>query len=147
MGARQTTKLPRPLLHLNVALGAALTLLAGLWFWDTVFPVRERPRGVTLGGVLVVNLDSQPEKWDAMSRELAKSRVLRNTKWGIHRLSGVVGAQCDLFEYLSKRKITPEAYNRLVDVGDVGALVRICPTGAQAARHRARCTLQSAVTS
>lgn len=113
--------LPRPLLHLRFALGAAFAILAFMWLWDVIHPVQERPRGVVLGGVLVVNMDSQPEKWAAVSRELAKSSVLRNTSWGIHRLSGVVGAQCNLYDYLLKRKITADAYNRLIDVGDVGA--------------------------
>lgn len=97
----------------------ALATMLALWVWHVWHPGPLHTRGITLGGVLVVNMDDKTSKWSAMQEELAKSSVLSNTVWGVHRLSGVIGSRCNLHEYVIQGKLTREAYGRLINQGDV----------------------------
>ena len=97
----------------------ALATMLALWVWHVWQPGPLHIRGITLGGVLVVNMDDKTSKWSAMQVELARSSVLSKTVWGVHRLSGVIGSRCNLHEYVLQGKLTREAYGRLINQGDV----------------------------
>ena len=82
-------------------------------------------RGVTLGGSLVVNLDSDMSRWDASIVQLSSSSLLRDLPLGITRVAGVSAVDIDLPEFVNGKKLDPKAYNDIVSWDHPVAGVRL----------------------
>lgn len=70
---------------------------------------------VTLSGVLVVNLDRDVDAWKTTQSQLASSSLLACTPTGIRRLRATDASEIDLDAFLGSQRLTPAAYNDIVE--------------------------------
>ena len=80
---------------------------------------------VALSGVLVVNLDRDVEAWKTTHSQLASSSLLARTPTGIRRLRATDASEIDLDSFLGSERLTPAAYNDIVEEDRVVAGVQL----------------------
>ena len=70
---------------------------------------------ISLGGAIIINLDTDRSRWERTSAQLSASALIWGTPGGFSKISGTVAATLDLPRLVADGSLAPEAYNDIVE--------------------------------